>query len=777
MITESMSIRLSRWFLYLLGGVIALFGLPLTIGGVVLIANGGSRYFLPMGAAMMASGVLIAQRRALGARIYAAAFAATIVWALVDVGYAFWPLVSRLVALAVIAVAVAISYPLLAPGRRSVAWSTAGVLSAALLAAAIFAFVPAPIIAADGAAPRLLVTQKGQQENWTSWANDDRGTRFARLTQITKANVSRLQPAWTAHTGDIAISDGFGAEDQNTPLQIGDTLYVCTPFNRVVALDVDSGRRRWKYDPGSQIPGWQRCRSLGYHQSAAGTSGICARRLFTTTGDARLIAIDAVTGRPCAGFGTDGQVDLKVDMGLIKPGYYTQTAAPLVAGDVVVVGGRIADNVSTGLAGGVVRAYDVTSGALRWAWDPGNPAITLRPPPGQSYTRATPNVWAGMAYDAALGLVYLPTGNTTPDFFGATRTAQDNRWNSSIVALDVANGRPRWSFQAVHRDLWDFDMPAQPLLYDLPDGRGGVLPALVQVTKQGQIFLLDRRTGRPIAPVEERPVPKGTIPEERYSPTQPFSSMPSIGTARLTESDMWGATPIDQMLCRIGFRQMRYDGDFTPPGIQRTLQWPGSLGGMNWGSVSIDMTTGYMLVNDMRIGLWNELIPREKMSAGPAAGTEMGLSTMTGTPYGSRRDRFVSVAGIPCQKPPYGTMTAIDLARRKVAWQVPLGTVRDTGPFGIKMHLPVPIGMPTLGGALTTESGLVFFAGTQDYYLRALDSATGRELWKGRLPVGSGGSPMTYRSPRTGKQYIVVTAGGARQSPDRGDYVIAYALP
>lgn len=198
---------------------------------------------------------------------------------------------------------------------------------------------------------------------------------------------------------------------------------------------------------------------------------------------------------------------------------------------------------------------------------------------------------------------------------------------------------------------------------------------------------------------------------------------------------------------------------------------------MNWGSVSIDMTTGYMLVNDMRIGLWNELIPREKMSAGPAAGTEMGLSTMTGTPYGSRRDRFVSVAGIPCQKPPYGTMTAIDLARRKVAWQVPLGTVRDTGPFGIKMHLPVPIGMPTLGGALTTESGLVFFAGTQDYYLRALDSATGRELWKGRLPVGSGGSPMTYRSPRTGKQYIVVTAGGARQSPDRGDYVIAYALP
>ncbi|NJR79393.1 membrane-bound PQQ-dependent dehydrogenase, glucose/quinate/shikimate family [Sphingomonas corticis] len=778
MVTNQRRASIITWTLRLLGAAICLFGVPMAIGGVMLAGVGGSWYFLLMGAVMTASGVLIARRRVAGAWLYGAAFAATIVWALGDAGFAFWPLVSRLVALAVLATAVAALYPLLAPRGRRVAWGGAAVLVAALVATGIYAFMPVPIVAAQGPAPRLAVTQKGPQENWTAWANDDRGTRFARLTQITKDNVSRLTPAWTAHTGDVAVSDGFGAEDQNTPLQVGDTLYVCTPFNRVIALDVDSGRRKWRFDPNSTVPGWQRCRSLGYHQAAAAPSGeVCRQRLFVTTGDARLIAIDAADGRPCPGFGNNGQVDLKVDMGLIEPGYYTQTAAPLVAGDLVIVGGRIADNVSTGLAGGVVRAYDVASGDLRWAWDPGNPAITRRPPPGQSYTRATPNVWAGMAYDATLGLVYLPTGNTTPDFFGATRTARDNMWNSSVVALDVATGRPRWRFQAVHRDLWDFDMPAQPLLYDIPDGRGGTLPALVQVTKQGQIFLLNRATGRPIAPVAERRVPRGLIPEEVYSPTQPFSSMPSIGTERLTEADMWGATPIDQMLCRIAFRRMRYDGAFTPPGVKRTLQFPGSLGGMNWGSVSIDMTTGYMLVNDMRIGLWNELVPRAKMPAGPASGTEMGVSTMTGTPYGSRRDRFVSVAGIPCQKPPYGTMTAIDLAARKVAWQVPLGTVRDTGPFGIKMHLPIPIGMPTLGGALTTESGLVFFAGTQDYYLRALDSATGRELWKGRLPVGSGGSPMTYRSPRTGKQYVVVTAGGARQSPDRGDYVIAYALP
>ena len=465
--------RAAKWLLRVVGIVVVLFGLPLAVGGGVLIVNGGSCYFLLMGAAMIASGALIVRGQMLGAWLYAGAFALTIIWALADAGLDFWPLVSRLVALAVIGLIIAAIYPLLDQRRRArtAAWGSAGVLALALLATGVTAFAPTHVVRASRPAPKLEVAQKARQENWASWANDDRGTRFARLNQITKDNVSGLKVAWTAHTGDVAISNGFGAEDQNTPLQVGDTLYVCTPFNRIIAFDVDSGRRKWRYDPQSKIPGWQRCRSLGYHQTAtASVDSICARRLFTATGDARLVAIDAATGRPCPDFGNNGQIDLKVDMGLIDPGYYTQTAAPLVAGDVVIVGGRISDNVSTGLAGGVVRAYDVTTGNLRWAWDPGNPAITRRPPPGQPYTRATPNVWAGMSYDASLGLVYLGTGNTTPDFFGGVRTARDNEWNSSIVALDVTNGRPRWRFQTVHKDLWDFDVPAQSLLYDVPDG-------------------------------------------------------------------------------------------------------------------------------------------------------------------------------------------------------------------------------------------------------------------------------------------------------------------
>jgi len=289
--------------------------------------------------------------------------------------------------------------------------------------------------------------------------------------------------------------------------------------------------------------------------------------------------------------------------------------------------------------------------------------------------------------------------------------------------------------------------------------------------------MLNRQTGVPISEVRNIPAPQGNAQGERYAATQPLSvGLPQIGAQTLTESDMWGATPIDQMLCRIQFKQFRYDGMYTPPGEDLALQWPGSLGGMNWGSASVDPTTGYLFVNDMRLGLWTKLIPRAQMTSGDG-GVEMGAASQTGTPYGSLRDRFLSKLGIPCQKPPFGTMSAINLATRQLVWQVPVGTVKDTGPMGIKMGLPIPIGMPTLGGSLATQSGLLFFAGTQDYYLRAYDSRTGEEVWKARMPVGSQGTPMTYVSPKTGRQYVVISAGGARQSPDRGDYVIAYALP
>jgi quinate dehydrogenase (quinone) len=774
----------SKWLLAGLGVLIALIGLGLAGGGGYLIALGGSWYFLLMGLAMLVSGLLIARRKPLGAWLYGVALVLTAIWALWDAGLEYWPLVSRVLTFAVIGLVVALIYPTLvrasgATGGRG-AYGLAGILGVGVVATMAYMFVPTHVVKASVEPAVTPVTPGTEQKDWAHWGNTTAGNRFAALDQINKGNIDKLQVAWTFRTGDIPQSTGAGAEDQNTPLQIGDTVYTCTAYGKVFALDADTGAQRWKFDPQGTAPNWQRCRGLGYSEAPASSDNqptACTKRLFLPTGDARLIAINADTGKPCEEFGNKGTVDLTTDMGEVKPGYYQQTSTPLVAGDVVIVGGRVADNYSTGEPPGVVRAYDVRSGELVWAWDPGNPNTSKRPPAGETYTRGTPNVWSAMSYDAKLGLVYLPTGNATPDFFGGQRTEFDDKWSSSIVAIDVKTGQVRWHFQTTHHDLWDFDLPAQPLLYDVPDDKGGTQPALAQVTKQGEIFLLNRETGVPIARVEERPVPQGKVPGERYSPTQPFSvDMPSIGNKTLTESDMWGATPFDQLMCRIQFKGMRHEGVYTPPGMDRALQFPGSLGGMNWGSVSVDPNTNYMFVNDMRLGLANYMIPRDKIKAG-ASGIEMGVVPQEGTPFGAMRERFLSAVGIPCQKPPFGTMSAIDLKTHKLMWQVPVGTVQDTGPLGIRMHLPIPIGMPTLGASLATQSGLLFFAGTQDFYLRAFDTGNGNEIWKSRLPVGSQSGPMTYVSPKTGRQYILLTVGGARQSTDRGDYVIAYALP
>ncbi|KQP37518.1 glucose/quinate/shikimate family membrane-bound PQQ-dependent dehydrogenase [Pseudorhodoferax sp. Leaf274] len=778
-----------RWPLVALGALTLLMGAFLAVGGAWLASLGGSWYFVLAGIALLASGFLVVRRNPAGAWLFALALVGTAFWALVDVGLRFWPLVSRLVAFGVLGVLMALAYPALVraaggrPGKG--AYAVAAVLVAALVATGGYAFVPMPVVAAQNPAQAATPVAPGAaQKDWLHWGNTTAGSRFAALDQITRANVGELQVAWTAHTGDVPQSTGAGAEDQNTPLQVGDTVYVCTAYGRVLALDADTGAERWKFDPQAKAPNWQRCRGLGYFDqdaeapvATAQPAAVCRQRLFLPTLDARLIAIDAKTGKPCADFGKDGTVDLSVGMGDIKFGWYQQTSTPLVAGRMVVVGGRVADNWSVDEPPGVVRAFDVVTGELTWAWDSGNPAITRLPPEGQTYTRGSPNVWAAMSYDAKLGLVYLPTGNATPDFWGAHRTPEEEKYSSSIVALEAATGRVRWHFQTTHHDLWDFDLPSQPLLIDVPNAQGGTDPALVQTTKQGEIFMLNRETGVPLAEVQEKPVPQGNLPGERYAPTQPFSvGMPSIGNTTLVESDMWGATPFDQLLCRISFKGMRSEGVYTPPGLDHALQMPGSLGGMNWGSVSVDPTTHTMFVNDMRLGLANYMIPREKMPKN-ASGIEMGAVPQEGTPYGAMRQRFLSQLGIPCQAPPFGTMSAIDLKSRQLLWQVPVGTVQDTGPLGIKMRLPIPIGMPTLGPSLATQSGLVFFAGTQDYYLRAFDSASGKEVWKARLPVGSQGGPMTYVSPKSGRQYVLITAGGARQSPDRGDYVIAYALP
>lgn len=797
--------RASTFILLGLGVVIALLGLALAAGGIRLVSLGGSWYFLVGGLAMALSGLLIALRKPVGAWLFAAFLIGTALWAVSDTGLVFWPLFSRLFMFSAIGVVVALVYPLLArsaggnAGRG--AYGIAGVLAVLVVIAAGNMFVAHPSVAPTGKGPGLTpVDPAHAQKDWAHYGNTEGGSRFAALDQINRGNVDKLKVAWTYHTGDVAVSDGNGAEDQLTPLQVGDKVFICTPHNNLIALDADTGKELWKNEINAQSKVWQRCRGMAYFDATreiaqptqpnstpviaasvpAGAN--CQRRLLTNTIDARLIAVDADTGEFCQGFGNNGQVDLKAGLGDVPDSYYQLSSAPLMAGTTVVVGGRVADNVQTDMPGGVIRGFDVITGAMRWAFDPGNPEDKQAPADGKSYVRSTPNSWAPMSYDPAMNTVFLPMGSSSTDIYGVERTKLDHTYGASILAVDATSGAEKWVYQTVHNDLWDFDLPMQPSLVDFPVADGKSVPAVVIGTKAGQIYVLDRATGKPLTEVRDVPVKPGNIPDEPYSPTQPKSvGMPQIGAQTLSESDMWGATPYDQLLCRIDFKKMRYDGLYTAPGTDLSLSFPGSLGGMNWGSLSTDPVHGFIFVNDMRLGLWIQMIPSANKGAaaggGEALNTGMGAVPLKGTPYAVNKNRFLSVAGIPCQAPPFGTLTAIDLKTRQVAWQVPVGTVEDTGPLGIRMHLPIPIGLPTLGGTLSTQGGLVFIAGTQDFYLRAYDSSNGKEIWKSRLPVGSQGGPMTYVSPKTGKQFVVITAGGARQSSDRGDYVLAYALP
>ncbi|MBP7353626.1 MAG: membrane-bound PQQ-dependent dehydrogenase, glucose/quinate/shikimate family [Comamonas sp.] len=800
----------AKVWLLVLGLCLLAAGLFFAFYGYQLVALKGSWYFLLSGVALVVSGVQLVRRRPSGAVIYGATLVATAVWALADAGLDFWPLVSRVLLLAGLGILVALTFPVLRrahalPSLRGASFAVAGVLALGCLATVGGMFLPHASVAAKADATVLQPVAPGQAPaDWAHYGSTPGATRFAALDQITRSNVKDLQLAWTYQTGDVPVSPGGGgAEDQLTPLQIGNQVFVCTPHNNVIALDATTGKELWKTEINAKQKKWMRCRGLAYFDatqpqvqpSVAGATPVkavsvpagaaCQRRVLMNSVAPELIALDADTGAFCEDFGTHGRVDLRAGMGKgADKGQYYPTSAPTLAGTTIVIGGRVADNVSTDMPGGVVRGFDVVTGALRWAFDPGNPGQQSAPAEGKTYARSTPNVWAPMSYDPQSNTVFMPVGSAAVDLWGVKHTALDRKYGASMLAVDASTGKEKWVYQTVHDDLWDFDVPMQPSFVDFPGEGGKTTPAMVFGTKAGQLFVLDRATGKPLTKVEERAVPAGNIEGETYSPTQPFSvGMPSIGAADMKESDMWGATPFDQLLCRVKFKSKRYTGLFTPPGTDASLNLPGSLGGMNWGGVSVDPTNNYLFINDMRVGLEVQLIKADPADAGAKAdGNEAAAITkpvpLDGTPYAiNAKVRFMSPLEIPCQKPPFGTLTAVDLKTQQIAWQVPVGTVKDTGPFGIKMGLPIPIGMPTIGGTMATQGGLVFIAATQDYYLRAYETGTGKEVWKARLPVGSQGTPISYQSPVTGQQFVLVSAGGARNSPDRGDYVIAYALP
>lgn len=471
-------------------------------------------------------------------------------------------------------------------------------------------------------------------------------------------------------------------------------------------------------------------------------------------------------------------------MGVTSPGYYFTTSAPTVAQGRIIVGGWVTDSQYWGEPAGAIRAFDAKTGEFAWAFDPGNPEDHTEPVDGKTFTLSTPNAWGPMSVDEELGLVYAPVGNPTPDFFGRQRRPFDDSLGSSVIALDVRTGDMRWAFQTVHHDLWDYDVAAQPLLLDLKIA-GKPRHGLVQLTKRGETFLLDRETGQPIAPVNEQPVPvRGGAPEERLSLTQPFSSLPSVRGKDLSEASMWGLTALDQLWCRIEFRKSRYDGIFTPPGTTPSINYPGYLGGTNWGGGTYDRRNSRLIFNLSHVPVRVKLVPRAEANslgvgrAAPETQPSGSMFAQEGTPYAVQVAPFLSPLGIPCNSPPFGRIVAMDLQKRTLVWDKVLGTTRDSGPFGLASHISLPTGMPNTGGPISTASGLVFIAATQDAEIRAFDSESGTQLWQDRLPAGGQATPMTYISPRTGKQYLVISAGGNRLLGSKlGNFVVAYSLP
>ncbi len=647
-----------------------------------------------------------------------------------------------------------------------------------------FATLCAVLVLGACAPPRVDVDYSGPVADWPEYGNDKGGTRVSPLTQITPANVGALKLAWSYRHGDISDgSDGGSRTSFNaTPIAVDGGLYFCTGKNRVIALEPETGRELWTFDPKPALaklegPYPRTCRGVAYYRGdGSGTTRACATRIFTGTIDSELIALDAKTGLACEDFGVRGRVALREGIGDAPPWEYYVTSPPLVLGEIVVVGALVSDNLRSDAPSGVVRAFDVHSGALRWAWDPVPPgSLDALPASGApKYRPGTANVWSILSGDEARGLVYVPTGNAAPDYWAAERKGLDH-YSSSVVALRADTGEPAWHFQTVHHDVWDYDVASQPVRFELR-GANGPLPAIVQATKMGHLFLLHADTGEPLFPVEERAVPQSDVPGETLSPTQPFPTHPPpIHPARLAPEDAWGFTFWDRGKCAELIAALRSEGIFTPPSLGGSIEFPGAAGGPNWGSVAVDQANQILYVNQMRLPSVVQLIPRADYEAVAASGQwtyPNELYPMKGTPYAVRRGPLLSPLGSPCNPPPWGTLQAIDLVSGKTLWESTLGTTRDQAPFPIWLAL----GAPNLGGSIATAGGLVFIGATTDKFLRGFDARTGEEIWTERLPYTANATPISYRLRPDGKQFVVVAAGGHGWS-EPGDAVLAYSLP
>jgi membrane-bound PQQ-dependent dehydrogenase (glucose/quinate/shikimate family) len=617
--------------------------------------------------------------------------------------------------------------------------------------------------------------------DWLHFGNDPGGARHSQLAQITPGNVRQLERIWQFKLPPTGNPNGKQmVAFEVTPLKVESGLYFCGPDNVVFSLDAETGKQNWSFDPKvRKWSGFRVCRGVS-HYSAVAEGGDCPNRIISATNDARLFALDRQRGQPCASFGEAGFVNLLEGMGSIRQGGYSQSSAPTVVGDTIVLGGAVSDTGRSDNASGVIRAFSAVTGELLWAWDMDRPGERSLPANGEQYTNNTPNAWAPLSADPELGLVFIPTGNSNPDYYGAHRSPAAEKYSTSIVALDVRTGDVRWSFQMVHHDIWDYDAASQPVLTDFPTPAGTV-PAVIAVTKRGETFVLDRSTGKPLTKVVEMAVPQGVAQGDQTAKTQPFSvEMPSFAGPDVTEQSMWGLTPLDQLWCRIQFRKARYDGIFTPPTEGKPwLYSPGWMGGMDWGGASVDPKRQIMVTTTMHIANYDRFVSHEEARRDPEIAETM--TVQEGSPYaGIVADYFHSPLGVPCQAPPYGRLNAIDLNTREVLWSIPFGTAEHTGPLELpwlRVPFAIPMGNVTMGGNLLTESGLAFIGGSLDQQFRAIDTKTGEELWSAPLEAPGFATPMTYVSP-SGRQVVAIAVGGfSKYGPNNGLFIEAYALP
>ncbi|AEQ50738.1 broad-specificity glycerol dehydrogenase, subunit SldA [Pelagibacterium halotolerans B2] len=789
------------WSAMVIGAIIAIFGVPIFAGGIWLAALGGSWYYVLAGLGLLVTAVFLFRRSMLAVWVYLATFAGTVAWALWEAGFDGWAQVPRLVAPTVVLVLVLATIPALR-GRlaRPVGAATAAIAGGLALAGSLTVLTLSQndiAVAQDAPAPtgieaRSPLAMMEVGENWPAYGGTYYGTRYSPLDQITPDNVGELTRVWEYNSGDMPEGEGAEAASyspENTPLKIGDDLYHCTPMGIMIAIDAATGLEEWRYDPDvstDAIPYGATCRGGAYFEVPdAEPDTMCATRILWGTLDARLLAVDARTGQPCPDFGMAGEVYLEEGIGDTVPGWYSVTSPPTIVRGIAVMGAQVNDGQAEDAPSGVVRGYDAVTGELAWAWDLENPDSRTAPAEGETYSRGTPNMWTIAAADEELGLVYLPLGNSAVDYYGSNRSELENEYATSIVAVDVTTGDDVWHFQTVYNDVWDYDLGSQPALVDFPSGEDTV-PAIIVSSKQGDIYILDRATGEPLFAPEEREVPQGGVEPDYLSPTQPFSTYHTLAFEPLEERDMWGMTPLDQLWCRIQFRQAHYEGMYTPPtSDQRWIQYPGYNGGQDWGSLAVDEERGIMIANYNNMPNHNRLIPREEADEMGARaifepewerGAE-GPGPQLGSPYAIAVNAgWRQWTGLLCSEPPYGGIRAIDLETGETLWDQPFGSARKNGPWGIPSMLPIDIGTPNNGGPVVTAGGLIFIAATTDDLIRAIDIETGETVWQDTLPGGGQTTPIVYDV--AGRQFLVIAPGGHHfMETPVSDAVIAWALP